>query len=408
MAVSKAFKRATGLAMAIERSLQLRYESRRLLFGKNYEPAQKFLYIAMPNGKACSTAGIEFNSQMLKDLEFDDVCCQFGADKRWRCWAVRGVEKPYAYGLFYPNGVTDNAEIWKFDGDAWTKYVEIPNSAENDIWDCTWGDLISVDSQLWIALQSSHIVIRYDGENWSKLADMPPKPYTGEGTVDSYIMKTAVYVDNNKVWFGFREKPDDPIIDAIWELDKNGIWTRLNPVPTNAQICALTIRFSSGACWVQSVQKYFISLEESGVRKIFSFNGGSWEDLGINYEYPDYIYDWYCMVDMNNKIWGVPEYAPNYYGGSNLIYTKPREHNLAYKGGNKVLSTVDIFGVHTYFGTSSSWNACGFPEINEYWYMKVGTKQVKCFDGENWDIDRGELAPYNLGYRTSSRSFIRV
>lgn len=99
--VTKAFKRASGLADALEKRLNLQLRARRNIFGPKWKPVKRFLYYAMPNGKAASVAGFNPINEKLKKIEHDDVMCRFGPDDRWRCWAVKHSPPEYVIVVLF-------------------------------------------------------------------------------------------------------------------------------------------------------------------------------------------------------------------------------------------------------------------------------------------------------------------
>ena len=341
MAVSTGFKRASGLADALEKRFNLQYRSRKRILGEHYRPAQKDLYIAYPNGRACSIAGIEFNSQMLKDLEFDDVYCKFGPDKRWRCWAVKGEEQE---GL-----------LW---------FVTNTSAA---------GEVIEY------SLSSN---------DWRKVADLPPCPYTGPGTITNYVQRTGVCTGKNLGWFGFRDSVAFlDVVSSIWSLSGEGDWTRLSALPPDRTLTPIYGYQINEAVFVQGDDKFCVALrnQPGSIIGMYSFDGETWESLVS----ASPVSMWSAMADVGEgKLWGVKQSDYKLY-----------EHDLTIDGETKLVDSavIDIL--------VDAWSASWTSTKSLYWYLKNGTRYLKKSDG----VIVGQTessAPVNIGYGTAGRHLV--
>lgn len=190
--VTKAFKRASGLADALEKRLNLQLRARRNIFGPKWKPVKRFLYYAMPNGKAASVAGFNPTNEKLKKLEHDDVMCWFGPDDRWRCWAVRGPQSgPLVLIYCYYSGKYYDI-VWDI-----RKNREFTGAKKDDGTAVTW-PCKREDYHLWFNKHIEYPTYRTPykstkdtgGVSWGAQQD---PPWVEPPMTDVYYDKIAVY-----------------------------------------------------------------------------------------------------------------------------------------------------------------------------------------------------------------------
>lgn len=108
---TRSFALATSTAMAYQQWLNQRWRQDIRRYGKRFIPSPKDLYIAYPNGKACSTAGITFSSEKLSKVQHDDIQCHWFPGIGWKCWALPSPSGPMVF-ISYAISGTSPIDYW--------------------------------------------------------------------------------------------------------------------------------------------------------------------------------------------------------------------------------------------------------------------------------------------------------
>ena len=296
--VTTSFKRASALAYDLEGKLNRRYKRRKAAYksilGSDYMPTHKSLYLAYPNGKAASEMAtqIEWNSAMLAALEHDDVMCQFGSDKRWRCWAV-AHKVDFIVSAFCPLGETGrtNRTLYEYNGSSWNEWAVLPSSG----WEYYDNKLSWVGSdEIWSIILEDvgwtlHVISIKEGGEFSDLGEIVTEM---KSAVGGYRPITIVPMDNREVWgIGSDNK--------LWVFD-GSTWTSGAAFPAN--VAPFTSNYSiyhkSGGFYYAWAKDSNYSPAHYGLWKT---DGGTWS---LVVTMPDYdFFPTYGATAIRSSVW---------------------------------------------------------------------------------------------------------